>query len=66
MITAIDEAIAAKLTGPGSISAMGQTVTYRSFDELLKLRQYYAGLQAGTRTIRQSIKMGKIISGGMG
>lgn len=48
IIAAIDDAIADWAGKPISISTSGRSTTYRSLDELLKARRYYAQLAANS------------------
>jgi hypothetical protein len=54
MITAIDEAIESGISGPGEITSPdGRVTKFRSLDELMRLRSYYAKIyRSGNSTVR--------------
>jgi len=48
IVDAIDAAIQSGVSGPGELTADGETIKYRSLDELLRARSRYASLAAQT------------------
>lgn len=48
ILDAIDAAVLAGVSTPGSLTAGGQTVEYRSLDDLMRAREKYASLLMGT------------------
>ena len=64
IITAIDAAILAGVSKPGSLSVAGRTIQYRNLAELKEIREYYQDLTNQTSTVRESFKIAQIKSGG--
>jgi len=64
IITAIDAAIESWAGKPVSLSINGRQVQYRSLDELISARKYYASVAAGSGNIRDSFKIAHFRSGG--
>ena len=64
IITAIDAAIQAGVSKPGSLTVAGQTIQYRSLVELIETRNYYQQLLNQSSTVRDSFKIAQITSGG--
>ena len=46
IVDAIDAAIVTGVSGPGELTADGETIKYRSLDELMRTRNRYASLAA--------------------
>ena len=63
ILTAIDAAILAGITKPGSMSVMGEQITYRNLTELKEIREYYAQRHNLSGTVRSRIKFGKFKPG---
>lgn len=64
IVAAIDEAVLNWAGRPITLRfADGRTNTYRTLDELVAARKYYAQLIAGSKPIRQSIRLARLIPG---
>lgn len=44
IIAAIDAAVEAQVAFPYSVAGVGRTITFRNLDDMLKTREFYAGL----------------------
>jgi hypothetical protein len=64
IISALDAAIESWAGRPQSLSIDGKLTVYRTFDDLIKARTYYAGLLNGQRTT-QRFSIAHIKSGGL-
>ena len=53
IVAAIDDAIISWVDKPVNISVSGRSTTYRSLDELIKARKYYAQLAANSASGRK-------------
>ena len=63
IIAALDAAILAWADKPVTLANNGRTTTYRSLDELIRARTYYASLAAAA-TPSGSLRMSRFRSGG--
>lgn len=63
IIAAIDAAIEAWAGKPVTLTVNGHTNTYRTFEELLSARKYYAGL-ASSSAPSSALRMTRFNSGG--
>lgn len=65
IVDAIDAAVLGWAGRPITLRfADGRTNTYRTLDELIAARKYYAQLIAGSKTIARSIRIARLTPGG--
>jgi len=64
IIDALDAAILDWADKPVTLNATGKSVTYRTLAELVKARQYYAQLVAGSDSTKHGPRLTRIVPGG--